>query len=189
MYIWARCSISALLLLLVNIFKNKKKLLSKSACFSCPCSKTPSYPSPPAVCQALLGVSAQSKIPSLKWVSQMSIFQKVGDIQQIQSCFFSAPFLTKSIVLLCLNHCLYENKCNGFSAICWLELHLQHVAKVFQIVIERQAQGSTWAFQLWKFPLVMLVVKVAKDYWSTISPVFCRSANRLDLKNTSFFSI
>lgn len=116
MYIWARCSISALFLLLVHVFKNKKKLLSKSACFSCPCSKTPSYPSPPAVCQALLGVSAQSKIPSLKWVSQMSIFQKVADIQQIQSCFFSAPFLTKSIVLLCLNHCLYENKCNGFSA-------------------------------------------------------------------------
>lgn len=35
MYIWARCSISALLLLLVHVFKNKKKkLLSKSACFS-----------------------------------------------------------------------------------------------------------------------------------------------------------
>lgn len=37
----------------------------------------------------------------------------------------------------------------------------QHVAKIFQIVVERQAQGSTWAFQLWKFPLVVLV-KVSK---------------------------
>lgn len=64
--------------------------------------------------------------------------------------------------------------CDFLLAICQLELHLQRGAKTFQFIIERQDQGCTWAFQLWKFPLIMLVVKVVKEYCRTTTPIFCR---------------
>lgn len=74
-----------------------KNYSSKSACFSCPCSKTPSHPSPPAVCRALLGVSAQSKILHSNEFSRCPTSRRLKISSRYSPVFSQHPFWANAL--------------------------------------------------------------------------------------------